>query len=54
MLLAEVLVLEGMDMGDVHTSTRDEGVELMDSIGVPSDEHPEGELGAWGWVVWEE
>ena len=53
-LLAEVLVLEGMDMCDVLTRTRGKGMVSISGVGVGTDEgrEPEG----WGrdWEDWEE
>ena len=54
LLLAEVLMFEGVGMSDVGASPRDEVVALVGGVGVITLERPEGELGTWDRVVWEE
>ena len=46
MLLAEVLMLEGVGMSDVGMSARNEVMALVGSVGVIALERPQGELGA--------
>ena len=53
-LLAEVLVLEGMGVGNVSPGSRDEVVALVGGVGMVALERPEGELGAWDGITWEE
>jgi hypothetical protein len=50
-LLAEVLMLEGMGVGDVDTALRFEVVELVRSVRVTTDKGSETEL--W-WGNWED
>ena len=52
--LAEVLVFKGMGVSDVGTSARDEVMALVGGVGVIMFKRPEGELGAWNRIVWEE
>ena len=53
-LLAEVLVLEGMDMRDVLTRTRGEVMVSVSGVGVGSPEGREPEGWAGDWEDWEE
>ena len=49
-----MLVFEGMGMSDVGMSARDKVMALVGGVGVIVLKRPEGELGAWDRVVWEE
>jgi len=53
-LLAEVLMLKGMGMSDVHTSARDKVMAFVCGVGVVSFERPEGELCSRDGMVGEE
>ena len=53
-LLAEVLVFEAMSMGDVGAGSRDEVMALVGGVRIVALERPQGELGAWDGITWEE
>ena len=53
-LLAEVLVLEGMGMSDMGAGSRDEVVALVGGVRVVTFERPQGELRVGDGMIWEE
>jgi len=53
-LLAEVLVLKGMGVGDMSMGSWDEVMALVGGVRVVALERPQGELEVWDGITWEE
>ena len=52
-LLAEVLMLKGVSVGDVGTLTRVEGVELVRGVRITTQERSEGDRAELGFGDWD-
>jgi len=53
-LLAEVLVLKGMGVGNMSAGSWDEVMALVGGVRVVALERPQGETRAWDRITWEE